>query len=165
LNQATKSTFTNPIELVAANAAPLLGSLAGSDPVAASFEGISYDLSKAGAYDTLDLISSNGSYRSPPKSDWSLKAPSASGTDSFILTISVAPAHRGRARAAIDRRNSAMLRLLKRHLGIHLSSLGRSLITQAPTLVPPPHQTPPPQSTSPPIPQPAEPQPELNPDR
>jgi hypothetical protein len=61
------------------------------------------------------------------------------------------------ARAAIDRRNSAMLRLLKRHLGAHLSSIGRSLITQAPTLIPPPQQAPPPQSASPPIPEPPEP--------
>ena len=36
------------------------------------------------------------------------------------------------ARAAIDRRNTAMLRLLKRHLGAHLSSIGRSRFSQAP---------------------------------
>ncbi len=73
----------------------------------------------------------------------------------------VAPAHRGRARAlallsegfrrqhaaaiptaraAIDRRNTAMVRLLKRHLGTHLSSIGRSRLCQAPPLqnAPPP---------------------------
>jgi GNAT superfamily N-acetyltransferase len=92
-------------------------------------------------------------------------------------SLFVAPAHRGRARAlallaegfrrqhaaaiptaraAIDRRNTAMLRLLKRHLGAHLSSIGRSLITQAPTLIPPPQQAPSPQSASPTIPQPHE---------
>ncbi|SBO44419.1 TIGR03032 family protein [Cyanobium sp. NIES-981] len=67
-------------------------------------------------------------------------------------SLYVTPAHRGRARAlallaeafrrqhaaaiptaraAIDRRNSAMLRLLKRHLGLHLSSVGRSRVTQS----------------------------------
>jgi uncharacterized protein (TIGR03032 family) len=38
------------------------------------------------------------------------------------------------ARAAIDRRNAAMLRLLKRHLGAHLSSISRSCLTQSPPL-------------------------------
>ena len=68
-------------------------------------------------------------------------------------SLFVTPAHRGRARAlallsegfrrqhaaaiptaraAIDRRNTAMLRLLKRHLGAHLSSIGRSRFSQAP---------------------------------
>jgi len=100
-------------------------------------------------------------------------------------SLFVTPAHRGKARAlallsegfrrqhaaaipiaraAFDRRNTAMLGLLKRHLGPHLNSIGRSLISLAPTLIPPPHQAPPPQSTSPSIPQPAEPPPELNPD-
>jgi GNAT superfamily N-acetyltransferase len=36
------------------------------------------------------------------------------------------------ARAAIDHRNAVMLRLLNRHLGIHLSSIGRSRFCQAP---------------------------------
>jgi len=76
-------------------------------------------------------------------------------------SLFVAPAHRGRARAlallsegfrrqhaaaiptartAIDRRNAAMVRLLKRHLGTHLSSIGRSRLCQAPSLqnAPPP---------------------------
>jgi uncharacterized protein (TIGR03032 family) len=69
-------------------------------------------------------------------------------------SLFVTPAHRGRARAlallsegfrrqhaaaiataraAIDRRNTAMLRLLKRHLGAHLSGIGRSRFSQAPT--------------------------------
>jgi uncharacterized protein (TIGR03032 family) len=77
-------------------------------------------------------------------------------------SLFVAPAHRGRARAlallsegfrrqhaaaiataraAIDRRNTAMLRLLKRHLGAHLSSIGRSRFSQAP-----PPQVPSPQA-------------------
>jgi GNAT superfamily N-acetyltransferase len=61
------------------------------------------------------------------------------------------------ARAAIDRRNTAMLRLLKRHLGVHLSSIGRSRLTQAPSLQAPPLQAqplepPPPQTSSPPDP-------------
>jgi len=89
----------------------------------------------------------------------------------------VAPAHRGRARAlamlvegfrlqhaatipiaraAIDHRNSAMVTLLKRHLGAHLSSIGRSRITQALMLIPPAQQAPPLQSASPPIPDPPE---------
>ena len=42
------------------------------------------------------------------------------------------------ARAAIDRRNTAMLRLLKRHLGAHLSSISRSRFSQGPSLQPPP---------------------------
>ena len=67
----------------------------------------------------------------------------------------VDPAHRGRghalallaeafrrqhaaaiptARAAIDHRNTAMLRLLKRHLGKHLASIGHSRLSKAPTL-------------------------------
>jgi len=92
-------------------------------------------------------------------------------------SLFVAPAHRGRARAlallaegfrrqhaaaiptaraAIDRRNTAMLRLLKRHLGAHLSSIGRSLISQVLTLIPQPIQAPPPLSASPTIPQPHE---------
>ena len=100
-------------------------------------------------------------------------------------SLFVAPAHRGRARAlalltegfrrqhaaaiptaraAIDRRNSAMLRLFKRHLSAHLSSIGRSLISLAPTLNPPPEQAPPPLSASPPIPQPPEQPPEPSPD-
>jgi uncharacterized protein (TIGR03032 family) len=56
------------------------------------------------------------------------------------------------ARAAIDRRNTAMLRLLKRHLGVHLSSIGRSRLTQAPPLQAPPLEPPPPQISSPPDP-------------
>jgi hypothetical protein len=68
------------------------------------------------------------------------------------------------ARAAIDRRNTAMVRLLKRHLGTHLSSIGHSRITQAPTLIPPTQQAPPPQSASPPIPEPTESPPEPSPD-
>jgi GNAT superfamily N-acetyltransferase len=69
-------------------------------------------------------------------------------------SLFVTPAHRGRARAlallsegfrrqhaaaiataraAIDRRNDPMLRLLKRHLGAHLSGIGRSRFSQAPT--------------------------------
>jgi hypothetical protein len=92
-------------------------------------------------------------------------------------SLYVAPAHRGQARAlallaegfrrqhaaaiptaraAIDRRNTAMLRLLKRHLGAHLSSIGRSRLTQGPSLEPPqqapPPEPPPPQSSSPPDP-------------
>ncbi len=38
------------------------------------------------------------------------------------------------ARAAIDCRNTAMLRLLKRHLGAHLQSIGSSRLSQAPPL-------------------------------
>lgn len=85
-------------------------------------------------------------------------------------SLYVAPAHRGRARAlsllaegfrrqhaaaiptaraAIDRRNTAMLRLLKRHLGAHLSSVGRSRFTQGPSLQPPPQQAPPPEPPPP----------------
>jgi uncharacterized protein (TIGR03032 family) len=93
-------------------------------------------------------------------------------------SLYVAPAHRGRARAlallaegfrrqhaaaiptaraAIDRRNTAMLRLLKRHLGAHLSSIGRSRLTEGPSLQPPPLEpppleSPPPQASSPPDP-------------
>jgi GNAT superfamily N-acetyltransferase len=69
----------------------------------------------------------------------------------------VEPAHRGRGRAlallaegfrrqhsatiptgraAIDYRNTAMLRLLKRHLGRHLASIGHSRHSQAPALQP-----------------------------
>lgn len=48
------------------------------------------------------------------------------------------------ARAAIDRRNHAMLRLLKRHLGAHLIAIGRSRFSQAPPLRPPPPPTTPP---------------------
>jgi hypothetical protein len=66
------------------------------------------------------------------------------------------------ARAAIDRRNFAMVSLLKRHLGAHLSSIGRSRITQAPTLIPPPQQAPPSQSASPAIPAPPEQPPKSN---
>ena len=72
-------------------------------------------------------------------------------------SLFVAPAHRGRARAlallnegfrrqhaagipfaraAIDSSNAVMLRLLDRHLGIHLSSIGRSLFCEAPLLQP-----------------------------
>jgi ribosomal protein S18 acetylase RimI-like enzyme len=91
-------------------------------------------------------------------------------------SLFVAPAHRGRARAlallsegfrrqhaaaiptaraAIDRHNTAMLRLLKRHLGAHLSGIGRSRFSQAP----------PPQSSSslatePPEPPPPKPSPD-----
>jgi uncharacterized protein (TIGR03032 family) len=88
-------------------------------------------------------------------------------------SLFVAPAHRGRARAlalltegfrrqhaaaiptaraAIDRGNTAMLRLLKRHLGKHLSSIGRSRLTQGPSLQPPPLEPPSPQASSPPDP-------------
>ena len=38
------------------------------------------------------------------------------------------------ARAAIDRRSAAMLRLLKRHLGVHLLAIGRSRRCQSPPL-------------------------------
>ena len=38
------------------------------------------------------------------------------------------------ARAAIDRRNAVMLRLLKRHLGVHLLAIGRSRRCQSPPL-------------------------------
>ena len=48
------------------------------------------------------------------------------------------------ARAAIDRRNTALLRLLKRHLGAHLSGIGRSRFSQAP---PPPERPAPPSSS------------------
>ena len=41
---------------------------------------------------------------------------------------------RSNARAAIDRRNAAMLRLLKRHLGDHLYKIGTSHFSQAPPL-------------------------------
>jgi len=72
-------------------------------------------------------------------------------------SLFVAPAHRGRARAlallaegfrrqhaagipfaraAIDSSNAVMLRLLERHLGIHLSSIGRSRFCEAPLLQP-----------------------------
>ena len=72
-------------------------------------------------------------------------------------SLFVAPAHRGRARAlallnegfrrqhaagipfaraAIDSSNAVMLRLLDRHLGIHLSSIGRSRFCEAPLLQP-----------------------------
>jgi GNAT superfamily N-acetyltransferase len=77
-------------------------------------------------------------------------------------SLFVAPAHRGRARAlallhegfrrqhaaaiptaraAIDRRNDAMLRLLRRHLGAHLSAIGRSRSSQAPPDPPPERPT------------------------
>ncbi len=46
------------------------------------------------------------------------------------------------ARAAIDRRNTAMLRLLKRHLGTHLIAIGRSRLSLAPPLHPPPEPSP-----------------------
>ena len=70
-------------------------------------------------------------------------------------SLFVAPGHRGRARglallaegfrrqnngsisiarAALQRRDTAMLRLLKRHLGVHLHSIGSSRISQAPPL-------------------------------
>ena len=93
------------------------------------------------------------------------------GADSVrYSSLYVAPANRGRARAlallnegfrrqhaaaiptaraAIDRRNNAMLRLLKRHLGAHLSSIGRSRLTQGPSLQPPPQQAPPPEPPPP----------------
>jgi hypothetical protein len=78
------------------------GTLAGNDPEGASlsyglegavaadasFEGISYDLSKAGVYGTLYLNSSSGSYLFQPRSDWSLNGLSASGTDTFNLSVS-----------------------------------------------------------------------------
>ncbi|MCX5948946.1 MAG: hypothetical protein NTY67_12460 [Cyanobacteria bacterium] len=51
------------------------------------------------------------------------------------------------ARAAINRRNTSMVRLVNRDLGTHLSSNGHSLLTQEPPLQPPP-----PQSSSPPDP-------------
>ena len=78
------------------------------------------------------------------------------GADSVrYSSLFVAPGHRSRARslallaegfrrqhsaaipiarAAIDRRNTAMLRLLKRHLGAHLLSIGRSRLSQSPPL-------------------------------
>ena len=80
----------------------------------------------------------------------------ATGADSVRYSnLFVAPDHRGRARglsllahafrrqhdacipiarAAIDGRNTAMLRLIKRHLSIHLHAIGSSRISQAPTL-------------------------------
>jgi uncharacterized protein (TIGR03032 family) len=94
-------------------------------------------------------------------------------------SLFVAPAHRGRARAlallsegfrrqhataiptaraAIDRHNTAMLRLLKRHLGTYLSSIGRSLVTEGPTLASP--SPPPPLIPDPPEPPPPEPSPD-----
>ena len=39
------------------------------------------------------------------------------------------------ARAAIDHRNQEMLRLLKRHLSVHLQAIGSSRISQAPALL------------------------------
>jgi len=72
-------------------------------------------------------------------------------------SLYVAPAHRGKARAlallaegfrrqhaaaistaraAIDRHNTSMLRLLKRHLGAHLASIGHSMLSQAPQIQP-----------------------------
>lgn len=72
-------------------------------------------------------------------------------------SLYVAPAHRGRARAlallhegfrrqhaaaiptaraAIDSRNAAMLRLLRRHLGAHLLAIGESRSSQSPTPAP-----------------------------
>jgi VCBS repeat-containing protein len=53
-----------------------------------SFAGISYNLSKAGAYGTLYLNSSTGAYRFQPRSDWSLNALSVSGSESFQLSVS-----------------------------------------------------------------------------
>ena len=38
------------------------------------------------------------------------------------------------ARAAIDHRNTAMLHLLKRHLGVHLHRISTSRVSQAPPL-------------------------------
>ncbi|MFZ0409638.1 MAG: hypothetical protein WAM11_16235, partial [Cyanobium sp.] len=78
------------------------GSLAGSDPegsalsyglegasaVTSSFEGVNYDLSKAGAYGTLYLNSSTGHYRFQPAGDFALNAISASGSESFVFTSS-----------------------------------------------------------------------------
>ncbi|MEB3330870.1 MAG: Ig-like domain-containing protein, partial [Synechococcaceae cyanobacterium] len=81
-----------------------LGSLSASDPegqalsyslsgatalgaAPASFDGLSYDLSKAGSYGTLYLNSSTGAYRFQPRSDWQLNALSSSGTDSFELSV------------------------------------------------------------------------------
>ncbi len=94
-------------------------------------------------------------------------------------SLFVAPGHRGRgralallvegfrrqhaaglpvARAAIDRRNGPMLRLLKRHLGAHLSSVDLSRLSQAPppqaaqlqatTLLPPEPPPPQPEATA-----------------
>ena len=51
------------------------------------------------------------------------------------------------ARAAIGYQNGAMLRLLKRHLGAHGNSIGRSRLSQSPPLQPSP-----PQRSSPPDP-------------
>lgn len=39
------------------------------------------------------------------------------------------------ARTAIDHRNKAMLQLLKRHLGVHLYAVGRSLVSYAPSSI------------------------------
>ena len=90
-----------------------------------------------------------------------LLAHRTSATSVRYSSLFVATAHRGRARAlalmneafrrqhaaaiptaraAIDRRNTAMLRLLKRHLGNHLITIGRSRLTQGPPLKPPPPQ-------------------------
>jgi GNAT superfamily N-acetyltransferase len=101
-------------------------------------------------------------------------------------SLYVAPSHRGRARAlallaegfrrqhsaailtaraAIDHRNTAMVRLLKRHLGAHLSSIGRSRFSQAPPCHPPPQQATLLQSAQPLIPEPPEPpEPKPSPD-
>jgi uncharacterized protein (TIGR03032 family) len=94
-----------------------------------------------------------------------LLAHRTSATNVRYSSLYVAPGHRSRARglallseafrrqhaaaiptarSAIDRRNSAMLRLLKRHLGNHLIAIGRSRLSMAPPLQPP-QQPPPPQ--------------------
>ncbi len=57
------------------------------------------------------------------------------------------------ARAAIDHRNTAMLRLLKRHLAAHLIAIGRSRLSLAPPLHPP--QPTPPDAEPEPPPQPS----------
>jgi hypothetical protein len=61
--------------------------LEGATASSASFDGISYTLSKAGSYGTLYLNSSTGAYRFQPRSDWQLNALSSSGSESFNLSV------------------------------------------------------------------------------
>ena len=91
-----------------------------------------------------------------------LLARRTSATSVRYSSFFVAPGHRNRARAlallaegfryqhaggipteraAIDRRNTSMLRLLKRHLGANLHSIGRSRFSQSPPLQPSPPQS------------------------
>ena len=125
-----------------------------------------------------------------------LLAHRTSATNVRYSSLFVAPGHRSRARglallsegfrrqhaaaiptarSAIDGRHTAMLRLLKRHLGTHLIAIGRSRSSMAPLLQSAPLEEPPQsapglQSEQPPIPEPPEPpppehsEPEPNPD-